>query len=635
MYRNKKKRIASLCITTAYIVLLVLFVGLLFEGWVKASGDQPISLVSLDELSVTDTLISSKSSSEAESAYIKSDGNSISGCIKLDDAVKTPVEGYPVVLLEATHYGKEIRQTFTDQNGNYLFNGLDLGEYVVKLETEVIGNKIYTLAFDQESLFTVEHDSDMNKSFSSVISVSLDQADHIEVNNINAIMHANEMSSARDLSSELWDTPLFTEVTIDGYKWYVMKKQTVDGVKCVLLVLKGSSPYTGAFGNSTTTSNYEGSLVQGRMTAFLGILPTIQQMAVIPQLGSHSSTTVFSNPTSTMAEGIAKDILFALSYADVYALNGNTMSPLLDIFRNYYRFFLRTSVNNANVYGVNPEANTMDAGIHYLSTNVRDVAAVWVATSRSYDLTVHFVDSEDTDILSPQSYLVESTSQFEIEGGQIPFIPNYVYIGWKISIDGIMNSNSVPVVISEIIEPLEIYLVYAPVGNATLSITKQVEGFMGNKETRFEFRVYLYLDVNGTELLTDSVDIYLTDDISGIPDDIWVPIDGSFQFFLKHDQTIVFGALPAECYVQVIETVDPYYDSSFVDSATPWTIESGGDTATNGMGLREVGSDKQFFFTNQRVEIPETGIDIKNLPTLSVATVLMLSGMILVRRRQR
>ena len=165
-------------------------------------------------------------------------------------------------------------------------------------------------------------------------------------------------------------------VKIDNQDWLVVRRKTVSGENFVYLLSKTSQGYGQNFHD--TSSNYEGSKLQGRMTSkFSGSsFPTIKQVAVIPTLGTHSSNTATSEPTAILASaaGTTKDIFFAPSLKD--AQNGRTVFNSV-LLANPKRFWLRTSDNSSAVWdwlgGEDREASAL-----ILGTNIDDMIGVWV-----------------------------------------------------------------------------------------------------------------------------------------------------------------------------------------------------------------------------------------------------------------
>ncbi|MDR3344144.1 MAG: FIVAR domain-containing protein [Oscillospiraceae bacterium] len=181
------------------------------------------------------------------------------------------------------------------------------------------------------------------------------------------------------------DANVGSTITIDGVDWIVLQKTTLNNEKYTMLLRKGDAGTVSSF--STTSQNYEGSTVQNACTArFTNAYFTpdvIQQHAVVPTLGTHTSTTAVSAPTATLAAGVGqvKDIEFALSYKEADTLMSSTLRASFG-----HRWFLRTAdtTNQTNVWYVQP-AGGINAE-HYsigVLNNVYLHPAVWVKNGGS------------------------------------------------------------------------------------------------------------------------------------------------------------------------------------------------------------------------------------------------------------
>ena len=411
----------------------------------------------------------------------------------------------PVYLYAAGDISSAIATAQTGSDGVYLFDNLEPGDYVLGIASHMADGNTYLPPFE----ITADNWFAANgplTAYTDTIGLKAGQS----AEQINAGMRILESGLPfKDIDlgfqfpmplgapmaqggvstfasmPELWSKDLYSEVIIDSYTWFVVKKQTVDGMNCVLLVKKGFTGSYGAFGSST---NYEGSDLQKRMTAeFTTWCPQIRKIAVIPTLGSHSSTGSdgVSKPTARMADGVqSKDVIFALSYRDVYEISGNTISPVHKIFSraNYPTygtitcFYLRTSYNSAYVYGVRPNASngTIDYGIHYLATGAGDVPAVWVNGGyATQTVTVKYVNTSNELIGSPntQTFDVNTGSAWSLAPSQFLTVPNYTYNHWKIDTTGAPNYGGVS--IPSVDNPVTVYLVHTydtPVVN-TVKVT--------------------------------------------------------------------------------------------------------------------------------------------------------------------
>jgi len=193
---------------------------------------------------------------------------------------------------------------------------------------------------------------------------------------------------------------------------------------------------------------------------------TIGAIAVVPTLGSHSSTSAVSSPTPVSPGSQTKDILFALSYAEVVAINGGSESytSVISGLNFFQRFWLRTANGSAQVWGVYRGAGGMDYGLIYGAPNVDDVGAIWVGTNIKKQVTVHYIDESGASIGTPSSavYEVQFDDSFSLTPTQIPDISGYTYSGgWRTSPSGATTNG--PVFLANVRSDSDVYLVYEEV----------------------------------------------------------------------------------------------------------------------------------------------------------------------------
>ena len=162
-------------------------------------------------------------------------------------------------------------------------------------------------------------------------------------------------------------------VSIDGRDWVLVRRKTDGNGKYAMLVSKTSFGYGQNFDNSS--SLYEGSNLQGRMTSYYSNMNNMKQYAVVPVLGDSTSQTATSEPTSTPAGSQTKNIFFAISYQDYKNWSG--VHTALSIGSNAH-WWSRTQVNTSNVWDFITSPSSREASAHILGTNVYDVVGVWV-----------------------------------------------------------------------------------------------------------------------------------------------------------------------------------------------------------------------------------------------------------------
>ncbi|MDR0205804.1 MAG: hypothetical protein LBI45_00865 [Bacteroidales bacterium] len=254
------------------------------------------------------------------------------------------------------------------------------------------------------------------------------------------------------------------QVSIDNRTWNVVRTQVVAGDTCVFLALAVQTNYNNgeASSFSKTSTDYNTSLLRTRMTNYYNSFPTIKAIANKPNL-----TNTYSLPTTEMAGSQTVDIMFAMSYTDAVEWNGGKITPLSPPLSNYgTRFWLRTPRTTTEVYGVYPGGKTIDAGLHYISSIIADVPAVWVnANAVARNVNVYYVDSSDAPIGAPNSttYTVTVGEPFTMIYSNVPTIANYEYVAWKKGISGTPQSSPFPnptLLSSEVIAGKDIYLIY-------------------------------------------------------------------------------------------------------------------------------------------------------------------------------
>jgi len=265
---------------------------------------------------------------------------------------------------------------------------------------------------------------------------------------------------------------------VDGLSWRVIKSQELNGEMYYLLVTSTTHHHnmTNQSKFGTVSSDYNGSLLQGRMTDHYNSYPTIRAIAVVPDLGSHSDINAVSMPTAQMAldSGKEKDIMFALSRQDYINWNNGVASPLyapLSDSSYGQRSWSRTSRNTDELYGIiNASGATykgIDAGLNYDGyTNIGEIPAVWVkggAVQR--EVNVYYVDTNGKAIGVPNSktYNVMAGNTFTMDDSYIPQITGYEYLEWKKGLSGKLEGRDFtdPTLTKlEVLAGTDIYLIY-------------------------------------------------------------------------------------------------------------------------------------------------------------------------------
>jgi hypothetical protein len=562
--------------------------------------------------------------------------------------IEQPLAGYAVSLYDANDRTAPVVQTQTDLDGTYIFEDLIPGNYVVGLASAVVDDNEYLLPLSKTSQneFAIDENTDPLMAYTEVIALG----DEEEVQNINASMRLSISARATATIDDIWAKKVNDPIDIDGKRWYVVKKlqnYESSGINYVLLIrqsgdLEQFNP-TGDnhndYSNSALRTHFNKEY-DGYATS------TIKQIAVVPSLSlsSPSSKNVFSLPTATAAGSQSKgrDIYFALSYADLYEVNGNSLA-MAPLFNNLplwvWSRTAATSTGTGNLWGVKRAAGTMDGGLSPASTNVYANPAVWVRTTPlSYEVTVHYIDTTGAPIGSPNStsYTVAHGDPFTLDPAQIPVISNYEYIQWKVGSSGQSQDKNIPVYLASVLNDTDIYLIYSNVPDTTtLTISKVVVGSMANESTAFMFTVSLF-DNSGTALDGAEFEYEITNanNITIQADTLLLNSSGEWTFSLKHGESITINGISPDGYIQVVEDPNAYYEASYIDSEdTTSTKVVNRDTTL----LAMTEAHRTIAFTNERLYVPETSIaDPETLQFViaPVAATILLAATRLFRRRR-
>lgn len=122
-------------------------------------------------------------------------GRNINGMLWLDkngdgikDVGETGIAGYPVTLYAEDNLTDAVQDTLTKTDGTYLFEGMEPGSYVVKVESETIGGTEYLLPW------TIANDNkfEMDEEAVGSWSVPLEIAEDTAVSGIDAGMRLPE-----------------------------------------------------------------------------------------------------------------------------------------------------------------------------------------------------------------------------------------------------------------------------------------------------------------------------------------------------------------------------------------------------------------------------------------------------------
>ena len=209
---------------------------------------------------------------------------------------------------------------------------------------------------------------------------------------------------------------------------------------------------------------------------------------------------------------------------------------------------------------------------------------------------------------------------------EIPAISGYIGKGhkWDTAPDG-SGLDYVPGLLADmaITKNRTVYFVYAQVPAVTdLTISKTVTGKFADKTRSFEFTAYFENSNHdplpvGTILTYEITDAKIATPSSGF---LMLDSDGKATFQLSHGQSITIADVPLTGFVHIIETLDPNYDVSFIDSdSTNSDPIEGNDTGELAMTENRV-----IDITNARSYVPLTGLKTGNNGALLLFPIIAL-----------
>ena len=194
-------------------------------------------------------------------------------------------------------------------------------------------------------------------------------------------------------------------------------------------------------------------------------------------------------------------------------------------------------------------------------------------------------------------------------------------LGWSKTQDG--SGEVYPLGTSiEIKEATTLYAQWSA-ATTTLTISKTVKGTMASTGNQFEFTI-LFMDADRNSLdmtFNYTGDVLPNTSVIAPPNgELALNDDGSAKFLLKHGQVIVIEDVPLNSYVQIIETENDIYTTTFIDSenegATVYSIN------TTSLKMTE---NRVFSFINIREDPPPMGINLDG-----ENKIMILLGLVLV-----
>ena len=159
--------------------------------------------------------------------------------------------------------------------------------------------------------------------------------------------------------------------------------------------------------------------------------------------------------------------------------------------------------------------------------------------------------------------------------------------------------------------------------NTTLLVSKEVAGDFGNRIREFEFTIY-FQDSVGNPPPPGTQFPYIGEAVNTLggtaPTNGTLTLDGSGRatFRLAHGQAIRIAEIPLHFSVRIVEETDTNYQASFIDSEYANISVSGTDT-----NIRPMTGNREFHFTNARIEVPVTGLSLTNTKEILLLLVLI------------
>jgi hypothetical protein len=564
----------------------------------------------------------------------------------LYNGYEQPLANYNVYLYLPHDLSAPVAIAQTDYSGSYTFDNLELGSYVLGIESYTAHDgSEYLLPFGMtaDCKFAIDWNSTPIRAYTETILLEGGQ-----IENINAGMRLPAdpdvrtpddpaLKAGSTIGEIIEATNINGTVKIDNVNWYVVRKKDVDGVKYAMLMqdmmlpAPRFSPTEGVHNSKYENSNmqkYITNLLDSSNMATYQFYSTIYSMAVEanmnPDIGSGSSgryTSYYTTtePTAKLAKpnGIKKNVLFIPTYKDftgwgTWVPNSTTLSAPGDHVLQQYWTKIWGRTESAKLpdqvcgYNNTNNANVMDEGFYtqttYSSSSGSSILVwVWVRTS-PIKITVHYVDTDDNPISSTPPPTLTYTKIYEVKAGDTfthtpPLIEGYQYVYWKDSDKGAHNTN--PVIVEKVAGNMDIYLVYTKESIKTdVTVSKTVKGNFADFEKEFTFTVS-FKDSSGKQLTSGTFEY--TGTVVPQSSQLTV-IDGKAEFTLKHGQEIIIKGVPADYWVRISETPVKGYEAAFTDSA--------GSPAVDAEGYSVVGKDARTFkFTNTMVTPPPTGVD--------------------------
>ncbi|MCL2513155.1 MAG: hypothetical protein FWF08_04555, partial [Oscillospiraceae bacterium] len=263
---------------------------------------------------------------------------------------------------------------------------------------------------------------------------------------------------------------------------------------------------------------------------------------------------------------------------------------------------------------------------------------VYFVYAREYTVTEKYVDKNGNPLVPPVAdTTVTIQSATPVYTKTIPEQNGYKVLGYFIG-DPFIGEYTQDAAVTDhpLSDDMIIYFVYQK--TTTLTVSKEVAGDYANRGKVFNFTVYF--EDSGGKAPVPGTNFYYIKETGGntAENGTLTVVDGGIaDFSLAHGQKIIISGVDADGRMRIAEDEYPYYDASFADSELGY--EEGGDT---GPQMRDMTPDRVFDFTNERVEVPETGLDTGRLgagfilPVSALsASLIFLAAKAILRRRGR
>lgn len=165
----------------------------------------------------------------------------------------------------------------------------------------------------------------------------------------------------------------------------------------------------------------------------------------------------------------------------------------------------------------------------------------------------------------------------------------------------------------------------------TLSVSKTVDGALGDKDYPFEFTVNFAKNTeNAEKTWTDAITAEKTD-ANNNKSAVNITSD-SASFTLKHGESIKFSNVPAGLTYTVSETAVDGYETKINGSETATAAVNGKVTTSADTDNAE---ENVTYKNIKGIETPDTGVILDNAPYIALLAIVAFGGVALILNKRR